>query len=566
MNGTPQPRHAPRRGRAATPLATLLALLASQGCGARDGITTEAPDASRPGAPVEVDCGRSVQYTAPRQTLELVATAESESPIIDAAFTFIEGPGMPTLEPPSGPRALFTPTEAGTHLVRFEATNADGRAASCDITVEAVVGPPVAICPEDSFRTPVDSAVLLEGAGFDDDAVVGYQWDVVRTVAGASPVLQPRTEPVTQFESDVAGEYLLRLTVYDEEGATDDCFVPVTVTDRPTVICPEGPIAAPTRQPVALEAVVMDDGAVVRETWEVVTRPQSSSASPTPSTSRRTTLTPDRVGEYRLRFTAEDQDGFTDSCEVSVIGTETPPSVMCPAVIETTPLTPTAVNGSAVDDGVIRSAGWTVIGAPTGSAAGPPRPADNVRTVYTPDIAGEYTLRLRVQDDSGHSAECTTLVRAVATEGLRVEIFWDTNGTDMDTHLLHPDARTWNSSLDCYYGNCIGGLSWSAPGQADDPRLDIDDVDGFGPENINIMTPAAGTYRVGVHSYRGDGRVTVRIYCGGSASTPRRTFGPTRLSQSDLLWRVADVTISPTGCVIDELGSVRDFSRTGEPR
>ena len=189
-----------------------------------------------------------------------------------------------------------------------------------------------------------------------------------------------------------------------------------------------------------------------------------------------------------------------------------------------------------------------------------------MRTVYTPDIAGEYTLRLRVQDDSGHSAECTTLVRAVATEGLRVDIFWDTNGTDMDTHLLHPDARTWNSSLDCYYGNCIGGLSWSAPGQADDPRLDIDDVDGFGPENINIMTPAAGTYRVGVHSYRGDGRVTVRIYCGGSASTPRRTFGPTRLSQSDLLWRVADVTISPTGCVIDELGSVRDFSRTGEPR
>src|SRR5690606_29907608 len=123
----------------------------------------------------------------------------------------------------------------------------------------------------------------------------------------------------------------------------------------------------------------------------------------------------------------------------------------------------------------------------------------NVRTVYTPDIAGDYTLRLRVQDDSGHLAECTTIVRAVATEGLRVEIFWDTNGTDMDTHLLHPNARTWNSNLDCYYGNCIGGLSWSDPGRADDPSLDIDDVDGFGPENINIMTPAAGTYRVGVH-------------------------------------------------------------------
>jgi hypothetical protein len=407
----------------------------------------------------------------------------------------------------------------------------------------------------------------LEGAGFDDDEVVAYQWDVVRAVPGATPTLLPRTEAVTQFESDAAGEYLVRLTVYDREGASDDCFVPVTVTDRPSVTCPEGPIAAPTRQPVTIEATVMDDGNVVAETWEVVTRPDGSGAAPSPSTARRTTLTPDRVGEYRLRFTAEDADGFTDSCEVAVIGTETPPSVMCPAVVETTPLTATTVTGTAVDDGEIRSAGWSVVGAPMGSNASAPRPADNVRTVFTPDIAGDYTLRLQVQDDSGHLAECSTIVRAISTEGLRVEIFWDTNNTDMDTHLLHPDARTWNSNLDCYYGNCVGGgLSWSAPGRADDPRLDIDDVNGFGPENINITTPAPGTYRVGVHSYRGDGRVTVRIYCGGSASTPRSTFGPVRLSQSDLLWRVADVTITPSGCVIDELGSVRDFSRSGEPR
>lgn len=551
-------------GRAA---AWLFCGLAAAGCGSRDGLGTDAPDASRPGAPVTVDCGRSTQYTAPRQTLELVASAASESPVVATGWRFVEGPGEATLEPQVGDRTLFTPSVVGNHLLRYEATNADGLVASCDVTVEVVVGPPVAICPEGEFRTPVGSAVLLEGSGFDDDAVVAYQWDVVRSVAGATPTLQPRTEAVTQFESDAAGEYLVRLTVYDQEGASDDCFVPVTVTDRPTVMCPEGPIAAPTRRPVVIEATIMDDGSVVRETWEVVTRPTRSSANPVPATMRRTTLTPDRVGEYRLRFTAEDADGYTDSCEVTVIGTETPPTLMCPAVIETTPLTPTAVVGTAVDDGEIRSAGWSVVGAPMGSNADAPRPPDNLRTVFTPDIAGDYTLRLQVQDDSGHLESCTTVVRAIATEGLRVEIFWDTNGTDMDTHLLHPEARSWNSNLDCYYANCVGGrLSWSAPGRADDPSLDIDDVDGFGPENINIMTPAQGTYRVGVHSYRGDGRVTVRIYCGGSASTPRRTFGPVRLSRTDLLWRVADVTITPTGCVIDELGSVTGFSGSSEPR
>ncbi len=562
---TASPLHSNRLAR---PMAAwwLLAVVAA-GCGARDGISTEAPDAARPGQPVEVDCGRGTQFTAPRQTLELVGVATSESPIVETGWRFIEGPSDVTLEPPVGERALFTPSVVGRHVVRFRAANADGLVAECDVTVEVVVGPPVAICPEEAFRTPVGSSVLLEGSGFDDDAVVAYQWDVVRTVAGAMPVLAPRTEAVTQFESDTAGEYLVRLTVYDQEGATDDCFVPITVTDRPTVMCPEGPISAPTRQPVVIEATVMDDGAVVSEVWEVVTRPARSTANPAPPNNRRTTLTPDRVGEYRLRFTATDGDGFADSCEVTVIGTETPPTIMCPAVIETTPLTPTTVVGTAVDDGEIRSAGWSVVGAPMGSNAEAPRPPNNLRTVFTPDVAGEYTLRLQVQDDSGHLAECTTLVRAVATEGLRVEVFWNTNGTDMDTHLLHPDARSWNGSLDCYYANCQGsGLSWSAPGGADDPSLDIDDVNGFGPENINIMSPAAGTYRVGVHSYRGDGAVTVRIYCGGSATEPRRTFGPVRLSETDLLWRVADVTITGTTCVINEIGTVRDFARSGEPR
>ncbi|MBK7156220.1 MAG: hypothetical protein IPH72_31360 [Sandaracinaceae bacterium] len=102
--------------------------------------------------------------------------ATSESPIVETGWRFIEGPGDVTLEPPVGERALFTPSVVGSHVVRFRAANADGLVAECDVTVSVVVGPPVAICPEEAFRTPVGSSVLLEGSGFDDDAVVAYQW------------------------------------------------------------------------------------------------------------------------------------------------------------------------------------------------------------------------------------------------------------------------------------------------------------------------------------------------------------------------------------------------------
>ena len=112
------------------------------------------------------------------------------------------------------------------------------------------------------------------------------------------------------------------------------------------------------------------------------------------------------------------------------------------------------------------------------------------------------------------------------------------------------------------HGLSLHLLEWGSPGQNDNPRLDIDDTDGFGPENINITTPYDGTYRVGIHVYRGSGshRVTVRVYCGGSTTTPRNTFGPVTLRDSpNEFWRVADVTISGATC------TVTDLNRGGSP-
>ena len=94
----------------------------------------------------------------------------------------------------------------------------------------------------------------------------------------------------------------------------------------------------------------MDDGAVIRETWEVLEQPADSNPLLRPDDDRATNITPDRVGEYRLRFTAEDEDGFTDTCEVRVIATPTPPDLMCPGVVETRPLTETSITATFLDD------------------------------------------------------------------------------------------------------------------------------------------------------------------------------------------------------------------------
>jgi hypothetical protein len=242
---------------------------------------------------------------------------------------------------------------------------------------------------------------------------------------------------------------------------------------------------------------------------------------------------------------------------VTVIAEPTPPDAICPATVDTRPLSTVTIEGSGVDDGTIVAAGWSLRSEPVGAASSPPSPADSPRATFRPLLAGEYTLELFVRDDDGNVATCTTLVRAIATEGLRIEVFWNTDGTDMDTHLMRPgpDSMRWFSENDCFYANCQGGgLGWPPDGSEDDPSLDIDDTNGFGPENINIMSPVDGTYRVAIDAFRGAANTTVRIYCGGSTTEPRQTFGPVFIdSGPNDLWRVADVTISGASCTITDL-------------
>jgi hypothetical protein len=135
----------------------------------------------------------------------------------------------------------------------------------------------------------------------------------------------------------------------------------------------------------------------------------------------------------------------------------------------------------------------------------------------------------------------------------------------MDTHVLEPGGTTWTIEDDCNFRNCQGGavLDWGVPGVTiDDPHLDIDDTNGFGPENINIDRPVPGVYRVGVHAWGGAANVTVRIYCGGSTTEPRQSFGPVMISSSpqDQFWRIADVAIDGTSCTITPLADA-----TGRP-
>ena len=209
------------------------------------------------------------------------------------------------------------------------------------------------------------------------------------------------------------------------------------------------------------------------------------------------------------------------------------PVAICGPDIVSSPFQVEQLDGSASydPDGLTLSFFW-VFATPPGSTT-----YLSSYTSATPttqsflDLAGTYSGTLTVTNTAGQvSAPCTQSIEAIPNENFRVELFW-TDPDDYDLHLLSAvsPAGVPRTDGDCYFANCVGawgGLDWSQPGFADDdPTLDLDDIPGTGPENINIVAPGTGTfagcYQIFVHDYPGtvdnynNNPGTVNIYLNG---------------------------------------------------
>ncbi len=353
------------------------------------------------------------------------------------------------------------------------------------------------------------------------------------------------------------------------------------------LMCQETPFRA--RPGVATTLyVTLPRGAVGTARWEVTARP---AGAPAPTLEHQGGTTASFLatveGNYELRVAVPGGDGGADvSCVTRVIVRAMGPVALCPAEVTTTPLRAVAVVARAQGDRPITRYQWTLEGSPATSGRPAPRPTDALATSYTPDVAGDYNLRLQVTDSANMVDSCATVVHAVPREGLRVELVWDPpgrscprnegaacDGSDVDLHLLRESgsAAPWRSDDDCHWFNCNASasrvLEWGAAGSTDNPRLDIDDVTGHGPENINIDRPSSRSYRVGVHYFDAHGAgpqaATVVVYCG--SPTPVARIGPVTLSyrgdaDTSDFWLVADVIPqSPGGC------EVRPITRGADP-
>ncbi len=139
----------------------------------------------------------------------------------------------------------------------------------------------------------------------------------------------------------------------------------------------------------------------------------------------------------------------------------------------------------------------------------------------------------------------------LGTGDLQVTLTWDTDFSDVDLYVLEPDG-TW-----VYYANDVGPTA----------SLDVDDTEGFGPENIFVPpgNAANGTYSAAIDMFSLDGittdtNCTIRVTTfDGAPSEQQQTFNrvltPADESGGTLGFWVADIAF-PSGNITNRTGTV----------
>jgi hypothetical protein len=173
---------------------------------------------------------------------------------------------------------------------------------------------------------------------------------------------------------------------------------------------------------------------------------------------------------------------------------------------------------------------------------------ETITVRYTSGRAGNFFGFWEVVSNDADTPVQRVNVRAETTrppivdQGLHIRMTWSTDLADVDMHLLAPGGVFFECPHDVYFAN--RGPDWGQIGDfSDDPFLDLDDVDGHGPENINIEAPQAGTYTLVAHYYADHDAfdtpmVTFEIFSFGQLID---SFGPTAMPQVGGTWDAAEI-------------------------
>jgi hypothetical protein len=275
------------------------------------------------------NAGSDKSYSSPSKIYLTGSGSDSDGSVSAYRWTKIAGPSA-TLSNSTSASASASVTSSGTYI--FKLTVTDNAGATDSDYIKVVVGSstssstttnaaPVAKAPSDVTLTLPSSTAYLQGSATDSDgSIASYSW---AKLSGPSANLSGATSSKLTAWGLVAGTYVFRLTVKDNDGAadTDDVQVIVkgTTTTNTAPVAKAGSdfnLKLPSSTAYIQGSATDSDGTIKSWSWAKLSGP---SANLSGATSSKLTAWGLVEGSYVFRLTVKDDDGASDYDDIKII-------------------------------------------------------------------------------------------------------------------------------------------------------------------------------------------------------------------------------------------------------
>ena len=288
----------------------------------------------------------------------------------------------------NGSRPIGGTFDAGAY--EFGATNLSPTAkAGSDIVIE------------------IDQTATLNGSGSTDSdgTIAQYLWTKVS--GPSSPAITNSNAAQASITISVAGVYVYKLTVTDNEGATASDQVQIVVgnVNQPPVANAGPDVAIAVGQVAALNGSgsTDPDGTIAQYLWTKVSGP--SSPTITGASTAQASLTINTAGVYIYRLTVTDNGGDTsfDEVKIDVGAANQSPLAKAGSDFTIEANQPATLNGSSSSDpdGTIAQYQWTKVSGPSSPTI---TNANAAQASITFTTGGVYVYKLTVTDNKGATA------------------------------------------------------------------------------------------------------------------------------------------------------------------
>ncbi len=275
--------------------------------------------------------------------------------------------------------------------------------------------PPIANAGPDQQIPGKGSLVTLDGtASFDPEGTaVTYAWTIVGTPAGSASTLLNPTSAHPTFVPDKKGTYTIRLVVSDGVAVSSADDVQVVVQNTAPIANAGADFSRSVGQTAQLNGSLSSDGDgdPLTFSWSFLTIPSGSASVLSNPTSVNPSFLVDKPGAYLVQLIVNDGTVGSAADTVTVTILNSPP------VANAGPDQSGSVGGLVTLDGSASSDvdgdpitfTWSFQSKPATSAAVIANPGA-VQPTFTIDVAGQYVVRLVVNDGIVNSAPDTMTV------------------------------------------------------------------------------------------------------------------------------------------------------------